>query len=169
MPKSNLKNAAQKRIFTQSRNNVERFSAAKNSDQEYSDPEYNDLEYSDLEYSDSELLIYESENSNEDKINNEEMELSREEAERLVYENGSYYNIQWNNEASGDRLPYYSGSSKCTQQRKSKELRKAAQGSMSLDNFFKLVKTLEPTNGLKLKCGNNYYDPDAPNCCVHHL
>lgn len=130
MPKSKLKNAAKKRILTQSRNNDGRFLAA--------DPEYNYLEYSDPE-----LLVYESESSNEEEFNNGETELSEEEAERLVYENSSFYNIQWDNKASGGRLPYYSGGSKRTQQRKNKGLREAAQGSMSLDNFFKPVKKLE--------------------------
>ncbi|CAG8587066.1 33051_t:CDS:2 [Racocetra persica] len=130
MPKSKLKNAAKKHIFTQSRNNNRRFLAA--------DPEYNNLEYSD-----SELLVYESESSNEEEFNNGEMELSEEEAERLVYENSSFYNIQWDNKASGGQLPYYSGGSKHTQQCKNKGLQEVAQGSMSLDNFFKPVKKLE--------------------------
>ncbi|CAG8837497.1 30298_t:CDS:2, partial [Racocetra persica] len=47
------------------------------------------------------------------------------------------------NKASGGQLPYYSGGSKRTQQYKNKRLREVAQGSMSLDNFFKPVKKLE--------------------------
>ncbi|CAG8444473.1 8578_t:CDS:2, partial [Cetraspora pellucida] len=61
--------------------------------------------------------------SNEEEFNNGETELSEEEAEC--------------------QLPYYSGGSKHTQQCKNKELQEAAQGSMSLDNFFKSVKKLE--------------------------
>ncbi|CAG8539920.1 7960_t:CDS:2 [Cetraspora pellucida] len=71
--------------------------------------ESSDSEYSDLEYSDPELLVYESENNNEKYFNNEETELDDEEAKH----------------------------SKHTQQCKNKGLWEAAQGSMSLDNFFK--------------------------------
>ncbi|CAG8712157.1 6599_t:CDS:2, partial [Dentiscutata heterogama] len=28
---------------------------------------------------------------------------------------------------------------------------------------------LWPTDGLRLKCGNNYYEPSTPDCCTHHL
>ncbi|CAG8505801.1 17276_t:CDS:2 [Dentiscutata heterogama] len=82
MPKSKLKNAAKKHILIQSRNNDGRFLAA--------DPEYNNLEYSN-----SELLVYESESSNEKEFNNGEMELSKEEAECLeisqqVFKHGSW-------------------------------------------------------------------------------
>ncbi|CAG8759815.1 833_t:CDS:2, partial [Cetraspora pellucida] len=48
-----------------------------------------DSEYNNLEYSDPELLVYESESSNEKEFNNSETELSKEEAEQLVYENRS--------------------------------------------------------------------------------
>ncbi|CAG8647591.1 14551_t:CDS:2 [Cetraspora pellucida] len=114
MPKSKLKNVAKKCILTQSRNNDGKFLAA-------------DSEYNNLEYSDSELLIYKSESSNKEKFNNGETELSEEE----------------DNKASGGQLPYYSDGSKHTQQCKNKELQEAAQGSMSLDNFFKPVKKLK--------------------------
>ncbi|CAG8849097.1 44318_t:CDS:2, partial [Gigaspora margarita] len=76
-------------------------------------------EYSDPEYSDSELLVYEFENNYKEDFNNKETELNKE------------------------KLPYYSSGSKCTQQCKNKGLKKIAQGSMSLNNFFKPVKKLE--------------------------
>ncbi|CAG8766094.1 2216_t:CDS:1, partial [Racocetra fulgida] len=69
--------------------------------------------------------------------------LNEEEAKQLIYENSSFYDLRWDNKASGGRLPYYSGGSKRTQQRKNKELREAAQGSMSLDNFFKPKQKFE--------------------------
>ncbi|CAG8469979.1 6700_t:CDS:2 [Scutellospora calospora] len=75
-----------------------------------------DPEYNNLEYSDSELLVYEFESSNEEEFNNGNTELSEEEAKH---------------------------GSKCTQQCKNKGLQEVAQGSMSLDNFFKPVKKLE--------------------------
>ncbi|CAG8554458.1 17342_t:CDS:1, partial [Dentiscutata heterogama] len=62
MPKSKLKNVAKKRILTQNRNNDRRFLAA-------------NPEYSDPEYSNPELLVYESENNNEEEFNNGKIEL----------------------------------------------------------------------------------------------
>ncbi|CAG8744504.1 11590_t:CDS:1, partial [Dentiscutata heterogama] len=32
-----------------------------------------------------------------------------------------------------------------------------------------LEHNLWPTSGLKLKCINNYYDSNTPNCCARHL
>ncbi|CAG8806406.1 14935_t:CDS:1, partial [Racocetra fulgida] len=56
--------------------------------------------------------------------------LNEEEAKQLIYENSYFYDLRWDNKASGGQLPYYSGGSKCTQQHKNKELWEAAQGSM---------------------------------------
>ncbi|CAG8537373.1 12774_t:CDS:2 [Ambispora leptoticha] len=82
------------------RNNGGRFSTttvAENSDSEYSDSEYNNSEYSDPE-----LLIYELENSNEANFDNEKTELNEEEAKQLIYENSSFYDLRWDNKASGE-------------------------------------------------------------------
>ncbi|CAG8650863.1 9943_t:CDS:1, partial [Dentiscutata heterogama] len=81
------KNAAKNRILTQSRDSSGRFLKPAST-------ESSDSEYSDLEYSDPELLVYESENNNKEYFNNEEMELDDEEAEQLIYENNSFYNLQ---------------------------------------------------------------------------
>ncbi|CAG8460562.1 868_t:CDS:2 [Cetraspora pellucida] len=86
MLKTKYKNAAKNRILTQSRDSSGRFSKP-------ADTESSDSEYSDLEYSDPELLVYKSENNNEEYFNNKETELDNEEAEH-------------------GQLPYYSGSSK---------------------------------------------------------
>ncbi|CAG8804667.1 13684_t:CDS:2, partial [Racocetra fulgida] len=99
MPKSKCKNAAKERIFTQGRDNEGRFSKSI------------DAESSDSEYSDPELLIFESENNNEEELDNE-IEPNKEEAKRLINEDNSFYNLKWDNNAAGDRLPYYSGGSK---------------------------------------------------------
>ncbi|CAG8505885.1 7510_t:CDS:2, partial [Cetraspora pellucida] len=123
------------------RNNGRRFSTTtvtENSNSEYSDSEYNNSEYSDPE-----LLIYELENSNETNFDNEKTELNEEEAKQLIYENSSFYDLRWDNKASGDQLLYYSGGSKRTQQHKNKKLQEAAQGSMSLNNFFKPKQKFE--------------------------
>ncbi|CAG8737515.1 18028_t:CDS:2, partial [Racocetra fulgida] len=81
-------------------------------------------------------------NNNEEELDNE-IKPNEEEAKRLINEDNSFYNLKWDNNAAGGQLPYYSGGSKRTQQRKNKELRKAAQGSISLDNFFKLKTKLD--------------------------
>ncbi|CAG8729839.1 24487_t:CDS:2 [Gigaspora margarita] len=122
------KNAAKNRILTQSRDNSRKFSKTVGM-------ENSDLEYSNPEYSDPEFLVFEFENDYEKDFNNEEIELNKEEVSQLIYEN-----------TSSSRLPYYSGGLKRTQQCKNKGLREAAQGSMSLDNFFKPVKKLEIKN-----------------------
>ncbi|CAG8744627.1 13827_t:CDS:2 [Cetraspora pellucida] len=74
MQKTKHKNAAKNYILTQSRDSSGRFSKPAGT-------ESSDSEYSDLEYSDPELLVYESENNNEEYFNNEEMKLDDEEAE----------------------------------------------------------------------------------------
>ncbi|CAG8469898.1 13558_t:CDS:2 [Dentiscutata heterogama] len=102
MPKLKCKNAAKECILTQGRDNEERFSKTI------------DTESSNSEYSDPELLIYESENNNEEELDNE-IEPNEEEAKY----------------------------SKRTQQYKNKELQEAVQGSMSLDNFFEPKKKLD--------------------------
>ncbi|CAG8718290.1 12281_t:CDS:2, partial [Cetraspora pellucida] len=113
-------------------NNSRRFSTttvAENSDSEYSDSEYNNSKYSDPE-----LLIYKLENSNKANFDNEKTELNEEEAKQLIYKNSSFYDLRWDNKASGGQLLYYSDDLKCTQQCKNKELWKAAQGSMTNNN-----------------------------------
>ncbi|CAG8528199.1 7881_t:CDS:2, partial [Dentiscutata heterogama] len=151
MPKSKHKNAAKERILTQGRDNEGRFSKTI------------DTESSDLEYSDPELLIYESENNNEKELDNE-IEPNEEKAKRLINGDNSFYNLKWDNNVADGRLSYYSGSSKRTQQRKNKELREAAQGSMSLDNFFEPKKKLDVKYEMS---DSNTSDLDITNDTVH--
>ncbi|CAG8807959.1 3058_t:CDS:2 [Cetraspora pellucida] len=135
MLKLKLKNAAKEHILTQSRNNDEKFS-------KFTVTENSNLKYSDQEYSDPVLLVFESENSNREEFNNEKTELNKK-TKQLIYKNSSFYNLKWDNKASGSQLLYYSGGSKHTQQQKNKDLQKVAQGSISLNNFFKLIKKLK--------------------------